>query len=173
MHALLAFDTTGTYCTVALRRPGRDDLVHAERIGRGHAERLAPMVNAVLQEAGLTPAQVARIGVAVGPGSFAGSRVGVAFTRGLALALEAETVGLSNLAVLAAMADPRGLSLIAVVHDAKRGDFVVQDFGNGAPLADPERLDADTARDWLGQRLASGGKPTGSGAAHLMADRIP
>ncbi|HAQ34332.1 MAG: tRNA (adenosine(37)-N6)-threonylcarbamoyltransferase complex dimerization subunit type 1 TsaB [Maricaulis sp.] len=173
MHALLAFDTTGAFCTVALRRPGRDDLVHAERIGRGHAERLAPMVEAILNEAELAPAGIGRIGVAVGPGSFAGSRVGVAFARGLALAVGAETAGISNLAVLALMADPRGQLDVAVIHDAKRGDLVVQAFTAGSPVGAPERLTAHEARDWLTGQLERGAKVTGSGAVQLMTQLQP
>ena len=59
------------------------------------------MVEAVLAEAGLAPGDLDRIGVTVGPGSFAGTRVGTAFARGLALATGARAVGIANLAVIA------------------------------------------------------------------------
>ena len=131
------------------------------------------MVAAVLNQSGLSPAQLTRIGVAIGPGSFAGSRVGVAFARGLALATGADAVGVSNLAVIAAMTDPHSQRDVAVVHDAKRGDLVVQAFSRGAPLADPVRLDANHARQWLSDRLDKGAGVTGSGAAQLMAELQP
>ena len=56
---LLAIDTTGPDCSVALRQPGAADRLVSERIGRGHAERLAPMVRDLLAEAGLA----ARLGL--------------------------------------------------------------------------------------------------------------
>lgn len=170
---LLAIDTTGADCAVALRAAGRPDLVLSEPIGRGHAERLAPMVEAVLAEAGLAPGDLDRIGVTVGPGSFAGTRVGTAFARGLALATGARAVGIANLAVIAHQhGDARPL---AVLHDAKRGEVIVQlwtDAG-GQP---PERLPlADVSariRELGGPRVVL----AGSGAALVPAgdfERMP
>lgn len=168
MHACLAIDTTGEYCTAALRQAGLDDFVLSERIGRGHAERLAPMVEALLAEAGVTPREIGRIGVATGPGSFAGTRVGTAFTRGLALATGAAAVGVSNFAVIARMTDPRGDARVAVLHDAKRGEILVQAFDQGRAEADPLRLDLAGAKDWLAPRLDAGVRSAGSGASVVL-----
>ena len=169
MRALLALDTTNAWCIAALRRPGHDDLVRAERIGRGHAERLAPMVADLLAEAGLPPSELSKIGAATGPGSFAGTRVGCAFARGLALATGAEAAGVSNLAVIARMADPSMQERIAVIHDAKRGELVVQLFGRGQAAEEPERLTVEAATDWLRPLAEAGVRPAGSGAAALRA----
>jgi len=49
---------------------------------------LAPVVQAVLRNAEIKPAELDLIGVTVGPGSFTGIRIGLAFARGLALALD-------------------------------------------------------------------------------------
>ncbi len=68
--ALLAIDTTGSDCSVALRVAGQPDLCRSDPIGRGHAEYLAPMIAGMLDEAGLQAAQLTRIGVMTGPGSF-------------------------------------------------------------------------------------------------------
>lgn len=173
MRALLAIDTTGEYCTAALRRPGRDDVIHAERIGRGHAERLAPMVEALLGEAGQDAGALERIGVTMGPGSFAGTRVGIAFARGLALATGATAVGVSNLAVIARMADPSATGRIAVLHDAKRGEIVVQLFDRGEAGAPPERLTVEAAAQWLNPLIASGVRPAGRGAVATLARLKP
>lgn len=167
MRALLALDTTNAWCIATLRRPGHDDLVRAERIGRGHAERLAPMVSDLLADAGLPPSNISRIGVATGPGSFAGTRVGCAFARGLALATGAEAAGVSNLAVLARMADPLLQARIAVIHDAKRGEMVVQLFDRGQASDKPERLTTQAATDWLSPLAKAGVGLVGSGAAIL------
>lgn len=167
MRALLAIDTTNAWCIAALRRPGHDDLVRAARIGRGHAERLAPMVADLLADAGLPPPDLSKIGVATGPGSFAGTRVGCAFARGLALATGAEAAGVSNLAVIARMADPLLQQRIAVIHDAKRGELVVQLFDRGQPAGGPERLTVEAATNWLRPLANEGVLPAGSGAAIL------
>ncbi len=131
---LLAIDTTGPACCVALRVPGQADLVCSESMARGQAERLAPMVQEMLTEAGLEPGELDRIGVTTGPGSFAGTRVGVAFARGLALATGADCVGVSNLAWWVCDADLRPGTPALAVHDAKRGEVVRQFFdGTRAP----------------------------------------
>ena len=166
---ILALDTTGAACTVALRRDGHDDRILSENIGRGHAERLAPMVEQLLAESGLAPHQLDRIGVTVGPGSFAGARVGVAFARGLALSSGAPAFGLSNLAVIAAQhVETRPL---VVVHDAKRGDVVLQVFEDDA-LACPERFGRDEAQRLLVSRFPDGASLAGSGAV-LFEDTGP
>lgn len=167
---LLVIDTTGPACSVALRVPGRADLLCSEIMARGQAERLAPMVAEVLAQAGLVPRDLDRIGVTTGPGSFAGTRVGVAFARGLALATGAETVGLSNLewwAVEAGLADGEP---VLVVHDAKRGEVVTQVCQRecARPAALTQSI-AD-ALSWLEDRQDTTGsqvKLTGSGA-HLL-----
>lgn len=134
---LLAIDTTGSDCSVALRTDGREDIVLTEPIGRGHAERLAPMVESVLTHARIGPREIFRIGVAVGPGSFAGTRVGTAFARGLALAAGAEAVGIGNLAVIAHSASQH--RPLAVLHDARRGEVILQVWRREGP-GDPERI---------------------------------
>lgn len=148
---LLVLDTTGPSCSAALRCPGQADLILSEEIGRGHAERLAPMVEQLLEKAGLAPRDLDRIGVTTGPGSFAGVRVGVAFARGLSLALGVPAVGVSTLAVLARQADPQSSRRIAIVHDARRGERVVQAFDRGQPLAGPETIPSGGEAAWRGR----------------------
>lgn len=143
---MLALDTTGKNCAVALRRDGRDDLVDCEPIGRGHAERLAPMVETILATGGLVPGDLDRIGVTIGPGSFAGTRVGVAFARGLALATGATAYGVSNLAVWAAMQPQRWP--VNAVHDAKRGEVIVQTWSQSG-AGEAGRLELEDARAQL------------------------
>lgn len=157
----LAIDTTGENCSAALRLSDGSDRVLSDRIGRGHAERLAPMVEALLAEALTTPTSLSRIGVTIGPGSFAGTRVGVAFARGLALACGADCIGISNLAALARQANWEGP--LAVLHDAKRGEVIVQLWHKGVARL-PERLGVGD----LPARIVELGGPecavTGSGA---------
>ena len=93
----LAIDTATAACSVALFDGDVLIGVERERVGRGHAERVLPMI-AALPDGG----RAARILVDVGPGSFTGIRVGVAAARGLALGWGAEALGYSSLACVAA-----------------------------------------------------------------------
>ena len=84
-------------------------------MARGQAELLAPMVQTMMREAEIGFDQLDRIAVTRGPGAFTGLRVGLAFSRGLALALNKPCIGISTLEVLAVGASQhRTLAVIAV-----------------------------------------------------------
>ncbi|KGF67050.1 O-sialoglycoprotein endopeptidase, partial [Hoeflea sp. BAL378] len=80
----LAIDCSARLCAAALHQDEADRILASMSpdIGRGHAEQLPGIVASVLAEAGRQLTQVDRIGVTIGPGSFAGIRVGVSFARG-------------------------------------------------------------------------------------------
>ena len=165
--AFLVVDTIGPWCACAVKA-GDVVLERAEEIGRGHAERLAPMAAELLEEAGISPQSLDRIGVNIGPGGFAGTRVGVAFARGLALSTGARALGVSNLDALALRADPHGDRTVMAVHDAKRGDLVWRVFTHGHPVTEVSYGDARDAADEFeafGDVIL-----TGSGAVLLGAD---
>jgi tRNA threonylcarbamoyl adenosine modification protein YeaZ len=125
----LVIETATAACSVALIEGGGVIAAAHEVVGRGHAERLVPMI-ADLPEGGRAP----RILVDCGPGSFTGVRVGIAAARGLALGWGAETQGFSSLALLAAAgfaANP-GWSSLAVVLEGGHGEVFMQAFD--APL---------------------------------------
>lgn len=164
---ILVIDTIGPWCAAAVQA-GSETFEDAREIGRGHAEQLAPMVEALLDQAGIAPGAVKRIGVNVGPGGFAGTRVGVAFARGLALSTRARPVGVNNLAALARRADPAGEHTVMAVHDARRGELVWTVFAQGRPVSDPEHGVTQDALDVL-ERYGEV-RLTGSGAALLGAD---
>lgn len=165
---VLAIDTAGVDCSVAIldAQSGRLLARLTETLGKGHAERLAGMIDETFAAAGLSPRDIDLIGVTVGPGSFTGIRVGVAAARGLALALGVTAVGVSTLEVLADMALAAGET--APLHaaiDAKRGEIYLQPFDHGGvALADPAVVSLDEAR----QRVASSGeRAVGSGASAM------
>jgi tRNA threonylcarbamoyladenosine biosynthesis protein TsaB len=137
----------------------------AEEIGRGHAEVLAPMVEALLAEAGIAASALYRIGVNTGPGSFAGARVGVSFARGLALASEAKAVGVGLLPALALRADPARTASVLAIHDARRGDYLWSLFAPGERRAALNRGSLEEAR--TAAALVSGLRIVGSGAEAL------
>lgn len=165
--ALLVVDTIGPWCACAVSAHGRI-IERAEEIGRGHAERLAPMVQNVLKDAGLSPADLTRIGVNIGPGGFAGTRVGVAFARGLALSTPAQALGISNLEGMALRVDPGRVRTVMAVHDARRGDLVWQVFAHGSAVTDVRYGDVSAAKTML--EAYGDVVLTGSGAALLGAD---
>lgn len=120
---ILAFDTSTAACTAALLEP--DGTVIASRdevIGRGHAERLVPMIEEMLD--GHVPS---RILVGVGPGSFTGLRVGIAAAHGMAIGWRVPLAGMNSLALLAATA-PAGEGKIAAALSGGHGELFVQTF---------------------------------------------
>jgi tRNA threonylcarbamoyladenosine biosynthesis protein TsaB len=138
---LLAIDTALEACSVGVSPDdARPPVVVSEVIGRGHAERLMGMIQSVLREAGLTVADLERIAVTVGPGSFTGVRVGIAAVRGLGLVTGCPAVGIGTLAVLAERARwLAGARPVLAVLDARRGEVYAQSFDRqGAPLGPPE-----------------------------------
>lgn len=93
---VLGFDTSAAHCAAALLGGGRVLAARAEEMGRGQAERLLPLLEAVLAEGGVCWRDLDRIGVGVGPGNFTGIRISVAAARGLALALGIPAIGVSS-----------------------------------------------------------------------------
>jgi tRNA threonylcarbamoyladenosine biosynthesis protein TsaB len=166
---ILGLDTCLSACSVAVLDGERVLASASEIMARGHQERLAPMAERVMAEAGVPFDKLDRIGVTVGPGSFTGLRVGIAFAKGLAAALSIPAVGVGTLEALAAEAE--GLVFAAI--DARRSQVYLQGFEAGKPLMAPDGLDLDTAAARLAE-LATGRPLTlvGSGAA-LLAPVLP
>lgn len=129
---LLALDTATEACSAAI---WMDGAMHArfEIVGRDHTQRLLPVIAGVLAEAGLRYAQLDGLVCGVGPGSFAGVRIGVAFAKGVALAHELPVVGVSSLTLLAqrALAVPGAQRVLAAI-DARMGEVYWQAFERGA-----------------------------------------
>jgi tRNA threonylcarbamoyladenosine biosynthesis protein TsaB len=166
---ILGLDTCLSSCSVALLDGERLVASAREVMARGHQERLAPMAQAVMAEAGLAFSSLDRIAVTVGPGSFTGLRVGIAFAKGLALALDKPAVGVGTLEALAAEAS----GLVFPVIDARRGQVYLQAFEDGRALMAPDAVTAEVAAARLAE--LSQGRPftlVGSGAP-LLADLAP
>jgi len=161
----LVLDTALNACAVAVSQDG-DVLAHAsEPMQRGHQERLAPMVETVMLSAGVDFDALDRIGVTVGPGSFTGLRVGLAFAKALSLALDIPCIGVNSLEALAAART----GFVAAAIAAKGDQLYLQAFLDGVALMAPDVLDTAVAAARLAE-LWSGTEATlvGSGARQLV-----
>ncbi|MBR0553576.1 tRNA (adenosine(37)-N6)-threonylcarbamoyltransferase complex dimerization subunit type 1 TsaB [Stakelama marina] len=159
----LVIETATAACSVALL-DGKSVIAQAhEVVGRGHAEKLVPMI-AGLPDQG----RAGRILVDCGPGSFTGVRVGLAAARGLGIGWGASVSGYSSLALLAAaaFAETDAPDALAVVLEGGHGEVFVQNF-TAAPFAATGPLASlrpETALAGLGGRRA-----IGSGVRRLIA----
>lgn len=97
---ILAIDTATEACSAALWLRG-EIRERFEIVGREHTQKLMPQVAALMAEAGIAFAQLDGVACGIGPGSFAGVRIGVGYVKGLALALDRPVVGVPSLAMLA------------------------------------------------------------------------
>jgi tRNA threonylcarbamoyladenosine biosynthesis protein TsaB len=158
---ILAFDTSSAACTAALFDDGGACLASKdEQIGRGHSERLVPMLAEMLD--GRT---ASRIVVGVGPGSFTGIRVGIAAAHGLAIGWDAELVGMSSLALLAVGVERAGEVAAAILGG--HGELFVQEFDSrGEPTGALANLPPPAAAAATTAELV-----VGSGARQLVDAR--
>ncbi len=99
---VLALDTCFGACSAALFDGERILASRFVLMERGHAEAIAPLVDACFRDAGLSPQQLSRIAVTRGPGTFTGLRIGLSLAQGMGLALGCEIVGLNSLLATAA-----------------------------------------------------------------------
>ena len=156
----LVIDTATAACSAALIDAGGVLEERHELVGRGHAERLVPMIAELLD--GRRPASIL---VDCGPGSFTGVRVGLAAAHGLAIGWQVPVAGYSSLALLAAAS---GESEVAVALQGGHGELFVQSYGGDplAPLDDLHSLAPKAAAEAAGADLV-----VGSGAEALVAAR--
>lgn len=159
---ILALDTSTAACTAALfDESGKCIASSDELIGRGHAERLVPMLQDLLD--GRTAEQII---VGVGPGSFTGIRVGIAAAQGLAIGWGCRLSGMSSLALLAAGGQTPGELAAAV--DGGHGELFVQQFEDpsGEAVSPLFNLPPEQAAEQISAPLV-----IGPGAAKLVEAR--
>ncbi|WP_273726129.1 tRNA (adenosine(37)-N6)-threonylcarbamoyltransferase complex dimerization subunit type 1 TsaB [Brucella gallinifaecis] len=132
---ILALDTASFWCAAAVYDSGNDTVLAevSQNIGKGHAEFLMDYIEQAMTQSGITMADLDRVAVNVGPGSFTGVRIGVSAARGFALALGRPAIGVSAFDALASevtVSHP-GQSVL-VLLEAHRGEIYAQAFGADA-----------------------------------------
>ena len=156
---ILAIDTSTAACTAALLGDGGELIGSChELIGRGHAERLMPIVADLLERR-----RPDRILVGTGPGSFTGIRVGIAAAHGMAIGWGSQIAGMSSLALLAASVGKP----VAAAMTGGHGELFVQQFDAGVePVSPVLNLPPAEAAAAIAAALVDG-----PGAAALVAAR--
>ena len=157
---ILAIDTSTAACTGALFDSNGTCVARRDEvIGRGHSERLVPMIAEMLE--GRTADLIL---VGVGPGSFTGLRVGIAAAHGLAIGWGCEVRGMSSLALLAAGSGEAGA--VAAAIDGGHGELFVQQFDRDGRVSELFNLPPDEAARHIDAELV-----VGPGARQLVAAR--
>jgi len=170
---VLAIDTALAACSAAVLDTAFGGVIAGESVPmlRGHAEALMPLIAQVMRRAELTFADIDRVAVTTGPGSFTGLRVGISAARGIALAADRPAFGVSTLSAYAAphLADDEINPVIAAI-DARHEHVYLQVFGPGGRIVMTPRLaplsEAVRAASEAPSRIVGS-------AALAVADRLP
>jgi len=122
---ILGFDTSGPYISIAVWDGQRAVATSHDEMAKGQAEALLPLIDALLERAGLAHYDLSKIGVGIGPGNFTGVRISVSAAKGLARGLGIPVRGVSGLEAAACGADGPVLACLAAPKD----QAFVQGFG--------------------------------------------
>jgi tRNA threonylcarbamoyladenosine biosynthesis protein TsaB len=193
---VLGIETSTTSVSVALVEGGQIVLERAHNRPKQSAERLLPLIAELLTEAGWQRTSLDRLGVAVGPGSFTGLRVGIACAQGLSLGLGVPLVGVASLRAMARAVPASLPGVRCAVLDARRGEVFAAGYAAGpgaAPVLEPLALLASSASEalhaqlpapivWIGSGLvllglqpalvAQGTEEPAAGAVGLLAEEL-
>lgn len=152
---LLAFDTATTICSVALYHDGQYTELQDDS-KNGHAERLMPMVQQVMELTGIERTALEGVVVSVGPGSFTGIRIGIATALGLCSALDIPCYGVSALRARSYLDH----AVVCPLIDARRDRVYGACFGTDSV----EEMNApfETFRQYIPAQAVIAGEQVGS-----------
>lgn len=149
MTCILGIDTATSGCSVALWRDGECLAHRAGRMPRGQSEALAPMIEAVRNEADVDFSSLDAVAVTRGPGAFTGLRIGLSAARALALALDKPCIGISTFDALLADAllidKVQNSDLLIIAIESKRDDIFLAIYApDGREVAAPCAAEPDS-----------------------------
>ncbi len=174
---VLAIETATQLGSVALWESGRLVASAEHQLPNAHGDQLWGLLERCLAEAGWQRGQIDRVGVGLGPGSFTGLRIGIAFAQGIALGLKRPLVGVGSLQALAVSLPEHPEVPRAALLDARRGEVFAQLVSAaGEPLSAPLAAPYQQARQkvsslaqcepiWVGEAASLIGAPRGLGRA--------
>ena len=150
----LGIEISGTRGSVALLPPGDSASAHEELFEKGMIQgvALAPTVKELLDRAGIKAMDLSLIAVGVGPGSYTGVRVGVAFAKTLAVTTDVPIVGVSSLDAIAGNA-PADCGGVIAARDARRRTLYVATYVSAAGGVRPDRPLALLPLDGIADQL--------------------
>jgi tRNA threonylcarbamoyladenosine biosynthesis protein TsaB len=175
---ILAVDTALGACSVAVVTDEKTLAHRYETMERGHAEALAPMVEAAMKESGIAFAALDRLAVTTGPGTFTGQRVGIAYMRALRIALKRPLVGVTSLGAMARQAlYESDRDVAAAAHDARRDEVYLEIADRALTRQEPAIMPLSEALERLAplarqERLVVVGTAAARLADQLNARRI-
>jgi tRNA threonylcarbamoyladenosine biosynthesis protein TsaB len=159
---VLGIDTSLDACSVAIVRDGQALAHFHEPMTRGQAERLAPMAQEAVTQAGVAFDEIDRMAVTTGPGSFTGVRVGLSFARALALSIGRPCVGVSTLEALA-LEDGEGGVRAALIETPGASYFAL--YEDGVARVAPRNIERGEHEALLGSAKLKGPGATVNAAA--------
>lgn len=181
-ETVLAFDTSAAHCAAALLLPDGRVPHRLEAMEKGQAERLMPLLEELLAEAGIGWRDLGGIAVGIGPGNFTGVRIAVAAARGLALGLGIPAAGISGFEMMRGAEGSDAHPAEWICLPAPRDQVYLQPFGHGIAQAPPVLL--DPAKGFsepappadlrvIGHRAAEIARPFGAEAVEAALTDIP
>lgn len=145
MSKILALETSTETCSVALLA-GAGLLLREERAGQRHSERILPMIDEVLYEAGFAPADLDGVAFGAGPGSFTGLRIACGVAQGLGFALD---IPLLPVGTLLALAEACAAERVVACQDARMGEIYhgayLRQEGRWCEISAPSLCSPDSA----------------------------
>ena len=125
MSTILAIETSGKYCSVALIHEGLAEFIREDEVEMNHARAIGPFVDECVNEARRREWKIDAVAVSMGPGSYTGLRIGLSMAKGLCFALDVPLIGVSTLKLIAVKAmfrniDWQGDEILVPMIDARR-----------------------------------------------------
>ena len=148
---ILSLDSASHGCSACVWQDGRVLATAQESMERGQDRRLIPLVQAVMRQAGYNFAQLDRIAVTRGPGSFTGIRIGLAAARGFGLASGKPVIGIDRFAIYNHAINDSTIPHMVILQ-SKRLELYCQYFPASGSTHEPQMLPPNTILNFLSDK---------------------